>query len=110
MKLVFGELVLIRIDFHQATGAKIRPVAIAILDTGDDDFIAAPLTSVARNTDYDLAITDWRGAGLNVPSYVRVHKLTVLAKADVVKRLGFLTDVDKTSVRRKLADAFLSEA
>lgn len=76
--------------FHQTAGAKIRP-ALVLLDTGDDDFIAAPITSQLRHSDYDLAIKDWRAAGLNVPSYARVHKLTVLAKADIVRSLARVT-------------------
>lgn len=67
----FGEVVLIRIQFHQATGGKVRP-AVVLLDSGDDDFVAAPVTSQARNSEYDLAIQDWRGAGLNVASHIRI--------------------------------------
>src|SRR5260370_1011129 len=40
MTLRLGEVVLIRMQFHQATGAKVRP-AVVLLDTGDDDFVAA---------------------------------------------------------------------
>lgn len=63
MILQFGEIVLIRMQFHQTAGAKIRP-ALVLFDTGDDDFIAAPITSQLRHSDYDLAIKDWRAAGL----------------------------------------------
>ena len=71
MTFAFGEVVLIRIQFHQSTGAKVRP-AVVVLDTGDDDFVAAPITSQARQLDFDLAIEDWRASGLNVASYKRV--------------------------------------
>src|SRR6266542_4359642 len=87
MTLRFGEVVLIRMQFHQATGAKVRP-ALVLLDTGDDDFVAAPITSQLRHTDYDLMLGDWREAGLNVASCVRIHKLTVLPKADIVRGLA----------------------
>ena len=46
MTLQFGEVVLIRI---QATGAKVRP-AVVLLDSGDDDFVAAPIKSQVRTT------------------------------------------------------------
>src|SRR5258708_39252735 len=65
--LQVGEVVLIRMQFHQAPGSKIRP-ALVCLDTGDDDFVAAPITSQAKLSEYDLAIRDWRAAGLNVAS------------------------------------------
>src|ERR1017187_4073771 len=40
-----GEVVLIRIEFHQTPGGKLRQ-AVVLLDAGDDDFVAAPITSV----------------------------------------------------------------
>jgi hypothetical protein len=47
MTLRLGEVVLIRMQFHQSSGSKIRP-ALVLLDTADDDFVAAPITSQAR--------------------------------------------------------------
>lgn len=87
MKLLTAEVVLIRMQFHQAQGSKIRP-ALVVLDTGDDDFLAAPITSQSRSSEFDFPILNWQAAGLNVPSTVRVHKLAVLAKVDIVRRLG----------------------
>jgi len=97
MTLLPGEVVLIRIDFHQTQGGKIRP-AIVLLDSGDDDFVAAPITSRQRASDFDVAIQHWHEAGLNVPSTIRAHKLTVLAKDEVVRRLGTLAEPDRTAL------------
>lgn len=66
MTLRAGEVVLIRIDFHQTPGGKLRP-AVALLDSGDDDFVAAPITSRPRASDFDVSIQQWREAGLNTP-------------------------------------------
>jgi len=44
-------------------------------------FIAAPTTSQQRIRISTLL--DWREAGLNVASTIRVHKLTVLAKDEM---------------------------
>ena len=44
MKLRAAEVVLIRMGFHQAQGSKIRP-ALVLVDVGDEDFVAAPITS-----------------------------------------------------------------
>ena len=44
MNLQAGDLVLIRIEFPQAAGGKVRP-AVVVLDDGDDDFVAVPVTS-----------------------------------------------------------------
>ena len=57
MTLRLGEVVLIKMRFHQAPGAKVRP-AVVLLDTGDDDIVAAPVTSQFRLSEFDLAIRD----------------------------------------------------
>ena len=96
-------------QFHQATGAKVKP-AVGLLDAGDADFVAAPLTSQARHSDYNLAMEDWRVAGLNVASYIRVHKVSVLAKADTVRSLGLLAEGDREALVLLLCRAFCQRA
>ena len=103
--LQVGELVLIRMRFHQAPRSKIRP-ALVCLDSGDDDFVATPITSQAKLSEYDLAIEDWRAAGLNVASSVRVHKLTVLSKSDIVRGLGLIAEKDRESLGALLCKIF----
>src|SRR5260370_41612722 len=105
MTLRRGEVVLIRIEFHQTSGGKLRP-AVVLLDSGDDDFVAAPITSRPRISDFDLSILQWREAGLNTASTIRVHKLTVLAKDEVVRHLGELTEPDRTALTAALRRAF----
>jgi mRNA interferase MazF len=105
MTLLRGEVVLIRMQFHQAPGSKIRPAPV-VLDTGDDDFVAAPITSQPRVSLYDLPIEHWRAAGLNVPSYIRIHKLTVLAKAEVVRNVGSISTEGRILLDVALCRAF----
>ncbi|MGB7758913.1 MAG: type II toxin-antitoxin system PemK/MazF family toxin [Bryobacteraceae bacterium] len=105
MTLRPGEVVLIRIDFHQTPGGKLRP-AVVLLDSGDDDFVAAPITSHPRISAYDFPIQQWREAGLNTPSTIRVHKLTVLAKDEIVRRVGDLAGADRDAVSEVLHRAF----
>src|SRR5260370_19218898 len=97
MALRPGEVVLIRIEFHQTSGGKLRP-AVVLLDSGDDDFVGAPITSRPRVSDFDVSIHQWREAGLNTASTIRVHKLTVLAKDEIVCRVGELTGADRTAL------------
>lgn len=92
-------------QFHQTQGSKIRP-ALVLLDSGDDDFVAAPITSQARVAECDLALVDWQNAGLNVPSFVRIHKLTVLPKTDFVRRLGACSETDQDALRELLCKTF----
>jgi mRNA interferase MazF len=105
MTLRRGEVALIRIDYHQTPGGKIRPATV-LLDSGDDDFVAAPITSRPRRSDFDIVIGHWREAGLNVASTIRIHKLTVLAKDDIVRRLGDLVNADRGALAQALRDAF----
>ena len=105
MKLQLGEVVLLRMEFHQIAGGKVRP-AVVLLDAGDDDFIAAPVTSRPRVSEYDLPIQEWRIAGLNVPSFIRIHKLTVLPKSGIVRQLGTLTKPDRDALVQILGRAF----
>jgi len=63
MTLRPGEVVLIRIGFLQTPGGKVRP-AVVLLDSGDDDFVAAPITSHPARSDFDLTLRHWREAGL----------------------------------------------
>jgi mRNA-degrading endonuclease toxin of MazEF toxin-antitoxin module len=105
MTLRPGEVVLIRIDYHQTPGGKLRP-AVVLLDSADDDFVGAPITSRFRVSDFDVPIQQWREAGLNTASTIRVHKLTVLAKDEIVHRLGELVGVDRTALAEVLRRAF----
>lgn len=75
------------------TGSKIRP-SVVTLDAGDDDFIGAPITSQSRHSGFDLEIRDWSAAGLNVPSFARLHKLGVLSKRDILRALGRFSEKD----------------
>ena len=86
-------------------GGKVRPAEV-LLDAGDDDFVAAPVTSQARNTDFDVALRQWREAGLNVASTIRVHKLTVLSKDEIVRRIGELDGSDRVALVQVLRRAF----
>src|ERR1039458_9892220 len=105
MTLRPGEVVLIRIEFHQRFGGKLRPAGV-LLDSTDEDFIAASIPSHSRVSDFDVPIHQWREAGLNIPSTIRAHKLTVLAKDEIVRRLGELAGPDRTALGEVLRRAF----
>ncbi len=107
MHLLRGDVVLVEVRIHQAPGAKVRP-AVVVLDSGDDDFIGAPITTRVRSAEFELNLGDWQAAGLNVPSTARVHKVAVLAKANVRRVLGTLSDADRALLRVAVCRAFLS--
>ena len=105
MKYQFGDVVLCRVPFHRAIGDKIRP-SIVLVDSGDADFVGAPLTTRLRDSAFDITIEAWKDSGLNTPSSVRIHKLTVLPKALIIRSLGSLTIADRDRVGRFLIALF----
>ncbi|HUG80266.1 MAG TPA: type II toxin-antitoxin system PemK/MazF family toxin [Bryobacterales bacterium] len=105
MSLHRGDVVLVRVSFHQEAGSKVRP-AVAVLAGNDDDFVAAPITSRAGRSELDLALTDWSAAGLNVPSFARIHKLATLHKPDVLRVIGRLSDPDLQKLHDTLCKAY----
>ena len=102
-----GEVVLLLFPFTGRQGAKRRP-ALVLLDTGDSDIVVARVTGQARQSPYDIEITDWRGAGLRLPSIVRLHKLATLEKALVDRNLGILAATDWAEVHSTIQQMWLS--
>lgn len=51
----------------------------------------------------------WGASGLNVPSTIRIHKLTTLSKNEIVRHLGELSALDLATVGTILRRAFLLE-
>jgi hypothetical protein len=104
MNLQFADVVLVPVPFHEASGEKVRPVEV-VLETGDSDFVAAPVTSANRRSDLDMTLQDWQMAGLNVASTVRTHKLAVVYKHKIVRLVGRLSDLDASRLSALLCVA-----
>jgi mRNA-degrading endonuclease toxin of MazEF toxin-antitoxin module len=72
-----------------------------------ETMISSPHRSLpSHGTDFDVVLRLWREAGLNVSSTIRVHKLTVLAKDDIVRRLGAVSATDRVKLAEALRRAF----
>ena len=93
-----GEVVLIDFPFASGSAAKRRP-ALVLLDTGDDDIVAARITSQTARDAFDVELHDWKAAGLMLPSIARVHKLATLEKALVARSMGALAASDWAQVQ-----------
>jgi hypothetical protein len=102
MNLQFGDVVLVPLPFQEAVGEKVRPVVV-VFDTGDSDFVVAPVTSTNRHSDFDLFLQDWQTAGLNVASTV---KLAVVYKHKIVRLVGRLSDADASRLSALLCGAY----
>jgi mRNA interferase MazF len=103
MDLLPGDVVLVEVRFHQVPGAKVRPTVV-VLDSGDEDFIGAPITTRVRSAEFELNLDGWQDAGLNAPSIAR--KIAVLAKTSIRRILGSLSDEDLAHLRVALCRAF----
>jgi mRNA interferase MazF len=93
-----GDVVLLVFPFTAGPRNKQRP-GLVVLDTGDADVLAARITTQPPNSEFDLALNDWRQAGLLAPSTVRLHKLATLERNLVTRTLGRLTELDRAAFR-----------
>ena len=98
MTYATGTIVLLAFPFSDSLRAKQRP-ALILLDTNDDDIVAARVTSQQTRSEFDVVLQGWREAGLLLPSIVRLHKIATLEKILVKRTLGRLSEEDKGAVR-----------
>ena len=89
----FGDVVLI--DFSQSDGKKKKRPALIILDTGDSDIVVVPITTKKRNGAGECQIKNWQDGGLLLASWIRLAKISCLAKSDIDRPLGSITNHDK---------------
>ena len=104
----FGDVVQLEFPFTDAAGAEERP-ALVLLDTGDDDVVAARITSHYARDEYDIEIDDLDAAGLGVPSVARLHKLATLEKSLIARKRGALSENDRNRMRQAILRLWTSE-
>lgn len=79
---------------------------MVVYDFGDDDLLVAPITSQRARTAADLVLTDWKSAGLQLPSTVRTEILATISKSCVARKLGVLPSAELVRVKETLAIIF----
>ncbi len=70
-----GDFWIADIPFTDHTASKKRPVLVLWVD--GLDAIVVVVTSAAPRTATDMALTDWKAAGLRVPSTARLLRLVL---------------------------------
>jgi mRNA interferase MazF len=100
-------VILVRYPFSDLSGAKVRPAVIVNGPHVSYDLLIVPLTSrVTSLLPGEFPLSDWRAAGLNVPSAIKRGIYTVEAGL-VIKLVGQLVTRDAvqldTSLRMWLA-------
>jgi mRNA interferase MazF len=93
----FGDVVLVDFPQSGAEPTKRRP-ALVVLDIADADLLLAPITTRERTGRGDVKIQDWHEGGLLRESWVRLAKVACLEKRNVTRRLGRLSNADKTNL------------
>lgn len=93
------DIVLLPIPFTDLTSSKVRPAIVIGHGSFPGDLFVVPVTSQLANADFSLS--DWRGAGLNVPSGVKGQISTVEDRL-VRKIVGTLTAADIAILRQNL--------
>lgn len=102
-----GDILLVRFPYVSGTRQSLRP-AMVVMDTGDSDVLLAKITTQLHNSAFDLAIADWKGAGLIAPSYARLHKMATIEKSLIDRLLGKLQPNDRQRVGAVFSSMFSS--
>lgn len=95
----FGDIVLIEFPKTDVEASIKRP-AVVLLDIGDEDIMAARITTHPVRGKGDLAVEEWESVGLRATSTIRLSKIATLNKSLVIRKLGELTEKGSESVRR----------
>jgi mRNA interferase MazF len=103
MRFKFGDIVLITFPFVESNTSKKRP-ALILLDTDDNDIIAARITSQFQKDIYTLEINEWKTCGLLLPSAVKLNKIATINKNHIYVKLGVLQDKDLADIKRMLKE------
>lgn len=95
-------LVLVRYPFSDLSSSKVRPAVIVNAPHVSHDLLIVPITSrLAGLLAGEFVLSDWRTAGLNVPSAVKRGIYTVESSL-VIKVLGQVTATDEAQLEASL--------
>ena len=90
----FGDVVLVDFPFSDRNAEKRRPGLVLAQDP-HADLLVARITSKSVELPTDVVLVDWKSAGLNIPSNVRLLKLATTHESYVLRRLGKVTATDR---------------
>ncbi len=99
------DVVLISFPFTDLKKKKKRP-ALVLLRVGDGDVLVARITSKSMNTSFDVIVSQWRHAGLLLPSIVRLHKLGTIDEGVIEKKLGTIATIDWKEILSRIEKLF----
>ncbi len=108
MPFEFGDVVLVPFPFTSQTASKQRPAVIVsslAYNRVKPDVVLMAITSQFRPSPAlgEVWLRDWQAAGLLKPSAVKPVFATLL-QALLIRRLGTLALVDKTDLKKAMAE------
>ncbi len=107
-KIKRGDVVLVEVIFSDHSGAKLRPALVLSGAAYNRDRQEVVIAAITSNTDRiltgDSEISDWKEAGLKLPSILTAIIQTV-KKTMLYKRLGTLSAEDFTRAEPVLRTA-----
>jgi mRNA interferase MazF len=89
------------IPFTNAAISKKRPILILWLD--GFDVVAAAVTTANPRSPFDVALVDWKTAGLRRASIARLSRLDCLERSLLIGRIGMISATDAENVRKAWA-------
>ncbi len=84
-----GDIILIGFPHTDLQGVSKRP-AIVLYDSGDQDVLAARVTTQEYKSEADYKVRDRRKCGLLADSYIRLGKQATIEKRFIIRKLGTL--------------------
>ena len=106
------DVVVVPFPFTDRQADRRRPALVVSspeFNATHDQSVLAMITSAGGDWPSDVAIRDWREAGLSVPCKVRL-KLFTLDDALILRKTGALSDRDSEAVRDSLARFLVVDA
>jgi len=102
----FGDILLVPFPFTDQSITKKRPAVVVSSKAYNHqrpDIIIMAVTSQMRSADYfgDVAISDWRQAGLLKPSVIKPI-FTIVEKGLILRKLGRIVTQDRSTLQKAL--------
>ena len=99
-----NEIVLVRFPFSDLTNVKIRPAVVINGPYPSSDLLLVSLTSkLTKLLPGEFVLSNWKGAGLNVPSSVKRGIFTIQEKL-ILRSVGKLESEDAATLDTSLRD------
>jgi mRNA interferase MazF len=99
-----NDVILVQYPFSDLSAIKVRPAVIANAPHPSQDSLIVPLTSKTTSLlPGEFVLTDWKAAGLNVPTAVKRGIYTV-HQSLIVKLVGQLSSQDAQNLEQSLRE------